>query len=150
VIAEFAQPNLKVLRQHDDASIRNEVERVAKNDLLLQLAFSHAMGAPNIEIIPLHEDPATMQHAASIQGMIRDKLWKNKSPLLDQMLGWMQIDKNKPSSADQQALRYIDADGRPQKMTAYQYMQQLGFSDTELGSRGLVKKTLQDSYVLEG
>ncbi|MDX2074008.1 MAG: hypothetical protein SFX19_06560 [Alphaproteobacteria bacterium] len=144
VIAEFGQPEIGFLRKKNGEEIKQEVARISKNDLLLQMAFAEGMATPNVEIIPLHEDPSTMQFAADAQKPMRGKEYVNY------MLKWLGIGKDNSQAAETRALGHINAEGKVEKLTAYQYMQQLGFTDGEMESRGLKIEKLKAAHVLEG
>jgi hypothetical protein len=142
VIAEFGQPDIDVLREGTQDDIRDEVVRLARTDMLLQAMFSHAMGAQDAAIIPLHEDPATMKYAPDAQAALR------KPPLMDYLLKWAGADT--PEGAQKNARRYIDTSGEPQLLTAYQNLQRFGCTDEELVKHGHDIDALKNTYVLEG
>jgi hypothetical protein len=141
VIAEFAQPDIDVLREGSDEQIRSEVVKLARSDVLLQVAFANAMGTPGSAIIPLHEDPATMKYSPDAQAVLREE------PILSYFMKQMGVANGKDAEA--KALRYIDESGKPQLLTAYQNLKRLGASDQEMAKKGLDVAALKNSYVLE-
>lgn len=142
VIAEFAQPNSDTLRDGSSEQVQSEVKRLSRTDMLMQLMFSHAMGAAHAALIPLHEDPATMKYAPDAQANLR------AAPLMDYMLKWAGADT--PEGAQQNARRYIDSSGNTQLLTAYQNLLRFGCTEEELEKRGLDIEKLKSTYVLEG
>lgn len=150
VIAEFAQPDTEVLRNGITKEIESEVKRLAKTDMLLQLAFARAMGMPaDIPIIPLHEDPATMKYAASAQEELRSE------PMQGYLLQYLGLTgENAAETALAKAVSYVDVDGngnaQVKPLTAYQDMKRYGYTDEEMSKGGLDISALQKTYVLDG
>jgi hypothetical protein len=142
VIAEFGQPDIDVLREGSQEDIQSEVVRLSRTDMLMQAMFSHAMGAEQAALIPLHEDPSTMKYAPDAQARLRD------APLMNYLLKWSGSDT--PEGAQKNARRYIDGSGNAQLLTAYQNLQRFGCTDEELVKRGLDVGKLKTTYVLEG
>jgi len=142
VIAEFAQPDIDVLREGSEDEIRSEVKRLARTDTLLQIAFSNAMGASWAPIIPLHEDPATMKYAPDAQAALREE------PMIGYFLKHLGI--SNAEEAEAKAVRFINEKGELELLTAYQNLQRFGATDEELVQKGHNIAELKRTYVLEG
>lgn len=143
ITAEYAQPDITILRTGDQKQIKEEVVRLAEADSLLQIAFACALGAEKTKIIPLHEDPATMRYASEAKSnLLKNKVYQE---YLQQFMGVQTI-----ADAEQKCLRKLDADGKITAMMAYEVLAQEGISEKEMQKRGLDIEMLKRTRVLIG
>ena len=157
VIAEFGQPGSDVLKRGDKREIAAEVKRIAVDDMKLQVALAHAMKTNKfdktaVKIIPLHEDPATLEHIPAAQALLRGN-GGDDSLIRGYLLETIGVsDNGKPSAAKAKAKArlVIGEDGALRPMTGYDEMKRLGVSDEELQQRGLSAERLKQTRVLDG
>lgn len=143
ITAEYAQPDITILRTGDQNQIKEEVVRLAEADSLLQIAFAYAMGAEKTKIIPLHEDPATMRYASDAKSnLLKNKVYQE---YLQQFMGVQTI-----ADAEQKCSRKLDSEGKIAAMMAYEVLAQEGISEKEMQERGLDIKMLKRTRVLIG
>jgi hypothetical protein len=143
IIAEFAQPDIDILQNGDEQAKRDEVIRLAKTDMMMNIAFAHSMGADNVSITPLHEDPATMRYIPEAQAALREA-----GPIRDYMLNY--IGTQTPGEASKKAVHYLNDEGQPERLTAYQNLKRYGATDEELAEKGLDVEQLKHTFVLLG
>ena len=130
ITAEYAQPDITILRAGDQNEIKQEVVRLAEADSLLQIAYAYAMGAENTKIIPLHEDPATMRYASDAKSNLLNN--PTYQQYLQQFIGVETI-----ADAKQKCLKKLDVDGNIVDVMAYEVLVQEGISEKDMQVRGL-------------